>query len=90
MTPFPRRTAARPATVFALVLVAACAPWTAAAGAPGLDRHGGVVTDGPLRVQVLSPTLLRLEYAADRHFEDRPSVNAVARRSAGPRSERLH
>ena len=84
MTPFPRRTAARPATVFALVLVAACAPWTAAAGAPGLDRHGGVVTDGPLRVQVLSPTLLRLEYAADRHFEDRPSVNAVARNVAPP------
>jgi hypothetical protein len=55
----------------------------AAAAPPGRQAHpqvqGGSVTDGNLRVQVITPTLLRLEYAADGRFEDRPTFNAVAR-----------
>lgn len=49
----------------------------AAAATPSVD--GSSVVDGNLRVQVLSPTLLRLEYAAAGGFEDRPTLNAVAR-----------
>jgi hypothetical protein len=43
------------------------------------ERHGATVTAGPVRIQVISETLLRLEYAADRRFEDRPSFTATAR-----------
>jgi hypothetical protein len=76
----------------ALVSLLACAvvfaglPVTPVAAAPAAGtaadaarRHGSTVTAGPVRIQVISATLLRLEYAADRRFEDRPSFNAVAR-----------
>lgn len=80
-----RRIVARVACLMALVLVAGVGQRAlpAAAGTAPL-RHGGAVTDGPLRVEVLTPTLVRLEYAADRHFEDRPTFNAVARDVAPP------
>ncbi|MEW9553389.1 TIM-barrel domain-containing protein [Nonomuraea sp. NPDC050783] len=39
----------------------------------------GVVIDGQARFQVLTPTLIRLEYAQDGTFEDRPTFNAVVR-----------
>src|SRR3954468_22438919 len=42
-------------------------------------RHGASVVDGAARFQVITPTLIRMEYAADRRFEDRPTFNAVAR-----------
>ena len=42
---------------------------TAAAAAQlAVDTTTGQVIDGPVRVEVLSPTLLRLEYAADGVF----------------------
>lgn len=41
--------------------------------------HGQTVVDGKVRVQVLTPTLLRLEYAADGKFENRATLNAVDR-----------
>ncbi|MET7420447.1 TIM-barrel domain-containing protein [Dactylosporangium sp. NPDC005555] len=37
------------------------------------------VHDGRARFQVLSPTLIRMEYAPDGRFEDRPTFNAVNR-----------
>src|SRR5947208_15801247 len=38
-----------------------------------------VVTDGAARFEVLSPTLIRLEYAGDKHFEDAGTFNAIGR-----------
>ncbi|WP_199440115.1 TIM-barrel domain-containing protein [Umezawaea beigongshangensis] len=37
------------------------------------------VSDGRARFQVLSPTLIRVEYAEDGVFEDRPTFNAIER-----------
>lgn len=37
------------------------------------------VRDGPARFQVLSPTLIRLEYAEDGRFEDSPTLTAIHR-----------
>ena len=55
----------------------------------GLGADGGrchprrvVIHDGPARFEVLSPTLIRLEYAEDRNFENSPTLTA-ARRGAG-------
>ncbi|MFK4084693.1 TIM-barrel domain-containing protein [Kribbella sp. NPDC020789] len=49
---------------------------TALAGPP---KRGFVVTDGAARFQVLSPTLIRLEYAGDHKFEDATTFTAVNR-----------
>jgi hypothetical protein len=59
---------------------------SANAAAPKLsvDAATGRIVDGPLRIEVLSPTLLRLEYAADGVFEDRRTMNAVARHVTPP------
>jgi hypothetical protein len=38
------------------------------------------IRDGNARFEVISPTLIRLEYAADGRFENRPSLTAVGRR----------
>ncbi len=59
----------------ALLMVAAAAPGSAAALPPTEVR------DGPARFQVLSPTLIRLEYAADGAFEDRPTLTVPIRRA---------
>ena len=40
-----------------------------------------VIRDGSARFQVLSPTLIRLEYAADERFEDAPTLTALHRRA---------
>jgi Glycosyl hydrolases family 31 len=76
----------RLAVALALLLVTTAAQWHAALASPADPdyRHNGVITDGALRVEVLTPTLLRLEYAADGHFEDRPTFNAVDRTFAPP------
>ncbi|MFC9691109.1 TIM-barrel domain-containing protein [Kribbella sp. NPDC056951] len=50
---------------------------TALAGPPAPTRS--VVTDGNARFQVLSPTLIRVEYAGDRKFEDATTFTAVNR-----------
>ncbi|GAA4609932.1 hypothetical protein BJY16_007587 [Actinoplanes octamycinicus] len=62
---------------FLMLLVLTPGGALAAPRAPQL--HGQTVQAGHLRVQVLSPTLLRLEYSADDTFEDRPTFNAVDR-----------
>lgn len=57
----------------------------AAALSPGLDSATAAtpteIRDGPARFQVLSPTLIRLEYAADGAFEDRPTLTVPIRRT---------
>ncbi|ADB30605.1 glycoside hydrolase family 31 [Kribbella flavida DSM 17836] len=43
------------------------------------DTVQGVVTDGNARFQVLTPTLIRLEYAGDRSFQDATTFTVVNR-----------
>jgi Glycosyl hydrolases family 31 TIM-barrel domain/Glycosyl hydrolase family 31 C-terminal domain/Domain of unknown function (DUF5110) len=65
------------------------APAGAAAAGPAIVR------DGPARFEVITPTLIRLEFAADRRFENRPTLVALRHRlatpafSAGTRNGRL-
>jgi len=42
------------------------------------------VRDGPVRIEVLSPTLMRLEYAADERFEDSPTLTVPDRSGKPP------
>jgi hypothetical protein len=50
-----------------------------AAAEPGSRSAPNIVRDGAARFEVLSPTLIRLEYAADGRFEDAPTFNVVDR-----------
>ena len=61
----------------ALVLVAQpfMVPRSVQATTPG----PAAVRDGHARFEVLTPTLIRLEYAGDDHFEDRTTMTAVNR-----------
>lgn len=59
-----------------LTIAALCAAPSPATGATGEVR------DGPARFQVLSPSLIRLEYAEDGGFEDRPTLTAATRPAA--------
>jgi hypothetical protein len=70
---------ARVAVLLAVLLAFAGIPGTALAAPSAPEIDGQSVQAGHLRVQVLRPTLLRLEYAADDSFEDRPTFNAVDR-----------
>ena len=63
----------------AVLLGLVTTPGRALAAPSRADIKGQTIRAGHLRVQVLSPTMLRLEYAADDHFEDRPTFNAVDR-----------
>jgi hypothetical protein len=69
----------RVAALLVLLLGLVALPGRALAAAPPPRVQGQTVLAGHLRVQVLSPTLLRLEYAADDSFENRPTFNAVDR-----------
>lgn len=74
-----RRRAGRLAVAATLIGAAvASAPSPSAAARPALE-----VRDGEARIQVLSPTLFRLEYAADGNFTDAPTLTAVARKRRG-------
>jgi len=53
--------------------------------ADGLANHAAIVQLGDARIEVLSPTLLRLEYSPSANFEDSPTVNAIDRRMPVPR-----
>ncbi|HEY1358510.1 MAG TPA: TIM-barrel domain-containing protein [Thermoleophilaceae bacterium] len=59
----------------ALLVALAAALWAAPAAAATPVRDGGA------RFEVISPTLIRLEYASDGRFENRPSMTAVGSRS---------
>ena len=67
-----------PRTMFALAAAAALAWPGSAAAAPAAPTE---IRDGPARFQVLSPTLIRLEYAEDGAFEDRPTLTVPIRRA---------
>lgn len=64
------------AGLITLVVVPATQPSSSAAPS-GSQRH--VVVDGHARFEVLSPTLIRLEYSSTGHFENRPTMVAVHR-----------
>lgn len=68
-----------------VALSLACAD-VAAAGTPG-DRSGrpATVTVADARFEVLSPTLIRTEYAGDGRFEDSATFNAIGRNAFTPR-----
>src|SRR4051794_25923493 len=74
-----RRLAAWPALVVTLLRGFTLNPVAALAAPRAPQVHGQTVRSGHLRLQVLTPPLLRLEYAADDAFEDRPTFNAVDR-----------
>jgi hypothetical protein len=68
-----------PASTTIALAVAAAVAWPAAARAtPAAPTE---IRDGPARFQVLSPTLIRLEYAEDGGFEDRPTLTVPIRRA---------
>jgi hypothetical protein len=52
--------------------------------AAGTAHRTAIVHAGDVRVEVLTPSLLRLEYSASQHFENSPTVNAVNRRMPVP------
>jgi len=52
--------------------------------ADGVAHPSAVVRSGDARIEVLSPTLLRLEYSPSGGFENSPTVNALNRRRAVP------
>lgn len=56
-----------------------------AAKASASPRRSDVVRAGPVRFEVLTPTLIRLEYAEDRRFENRPTMTATRARLTVPR-----
>lgn len=62
---------------------AAPAPQTSTSAPP----DDATVVDGDARFQVLTPTLLRVEYAADGAFEDRPTFVALDRAFETPAYE---
>jgi hypothetical protein len=70
-------------------LVRACVALAAAAalvvpGPPAVAAHGGqVVRSGSARFEVLSPTLIRMEYAGDGVFTDAATFNAIGRAGFG-------
>ena len=45
--------------------------------ATGADARSFVVRDGPVRFEVLTPSLIRMEYAQDRRFQDAPTLTAT-------------
>lgn len=67
-----------PRAAGAAVLVTALAVPLAGA-APASAAPSRTVLAGPARFEVLTPTLVRMEYAADGHFEDGATFNVVNR-----------
>ena len=63
---------ARRVSLAAAVLVVSSAPGAAAASARTFT-----IIDGPARFEVLTPTLIRMEYAQDRRFQDGPTMTAT-------------
>ncbi|MER7694976.1 alpha-xylosidase, partial [Streptomyces sp. NPDC097610] len=53
---------------------------------PGLSHRIASVTSGDARFQVLSPTLIRTEYAQDGRFTDSATFNVIGRTAFAPTS----
>ncbi|GAA2037381.1 glycoside hydrolase family 31 protein [Catenulispora yoronensis] len=64
-------------------LTAGASQWSGASAAPAATPPGQVI-DGQARFEVLTPTLIRLEYAGDGKFQDLATVNAVNRTLPAP------
>ncbi|HEY7009497.1 MAG TPA: carbohydrate-binding protein, partial [Jatrophihabitantaceae bacterium] len=73
------------AAIAAVTLVGLASAAPRASAAPTLRTSSHTVTAGPARFEVLTPTLIRLEYAADGHFENGPTFNVVTRNLPTPR-----
>lgn len=54
------------------------------AAQPVTGAQASAVTSGDARFEVLSPTLIRTEYAGDAHFVDAPTFNAIGRDGFAP------
>jgi len=52
--------------------------------ADGMAHRSAIIRSGGARIEVLSPTLLRLEYSPTGTFENDPTVNAIDRSMAVP------
>ena len=52
--------------------------------AAGSAHRSAIVHVGAVRIEVLTPSLLRLEYSPTQHFENDPTVNALNRRMPVP------
>ena len=66
--------------VWAMVLLGLASAPVAAARSP----RSSIVRAGPARFEVLTPTLIRLEYAQDVRFESRPTMTATRARLPVP------
>jgi alpha-glucosidase (family GH31 glycosyl hydrolase) len=65
--------------VLAFTLVAAGLSPLLPAPSAAADDGSNAVVDGSARFEVISPTLIRMEYAGDGKFEDRPTFNMIDR-----------
>lgn len=78
MTHRQRRSITAVLTVAAAVLTTVAATQQSSAE-PLAAARSAAVTSGDARFEVLSPTLVRTEYAGDAHFVDAPTFNAIGR-----------
>jgi hypothetical protein len=60
-----------------VALAFAALAFAAPASAKTARARTDVVTAGPARFEVLTPTLIRMEYAQDRRFQDAPTMTAT-------------
>src|SRR5712671_2930626 len=69
------------AAVLALALAGLACPAAIpqSAAQPIAGARASAVTSGDARFEVLSPALIRTEYAGDAHFVDAPTFNAIGR-----------
>ncbi len=91
-----RRRLRRTVTAIGVVLAAATATLamptsTGAAARPArveatqASARSGIVVDGRARFQVITPSVIRMEYAADGRFENRPTMTVPRTSAAVPR-----
>src|SRR5258708_3939923 len=78
MTHRQRRSITAVLAVAAAVLTTVAATQQSSAE-PLAAARSAAVTSGDARFEVLSPTLVRTEYAGDAHFVDAPTFNAIGR-----------
>jgi len=67
------------------IALAVCLLLAGASQAAAAQHPTGIVLAGPARFEILTPTLVRLEYAADERFENRPTMLAFNRTIDPPR-----
>lgn len=84
-TRFPRRRLTAIALVSSLAATMLTGTAEASADAPTNHRTASV-TSGSARFQILSPTLIRTEYAQDGKFADSATFNAIGRTAFAPTS----